>query len=153
MTGHILALFGLSLLLSNVSFAQVKITVPAQLYGPHEQIHAKVKNTGKSAVTLCVEFGQTSSKEDGVESTPSPFWVQRIDKGKWGTLMIGPDVGSTRGAVVLEAGEFKEFLLRLGDSGKMRLRLSYWKGSMPGLDCNAVPKGSQQVSSGVFTIK
>jgi hypothetical protein len=153
MTRLTLALLGLSLILPNAAIAQVRITVPAQQYKAHEEIHAKVKNTGKGAVTLCVEFGQTSSKGGEIESTPSPFWVQRNDKGKWGTLMIGPDVGSNRGAVVLEAGEFKEFPFRLSDSGKMRLRLSYWKGSMPDLDCHVVRKGSHPVRSGNFTIR
>src|ERR1700730_11282278 len=97
----------------------------------------KCKNVGKHSVTLCVEFGQTSSNADEIESTPSPFWVQRNNVGKWGTLIIGPDVGSSMAAVVLDAGESHEFPFRLIDAGIMRLRLNYRHGSMPDLDCHA----------------
>ena len=141
-----------SLIVATSASAQVKITFPAQQYKLHEQIRAKVENMGNSAVTFCVEFGQTSMKDGGVENTPSPFLVQRNDKGRWGTLMIGPDVGSARAAVVLEGGESKEFPFRLNDSGRMRLRLTYSHGSFPTLDCRAQPKGSKLLTSAVFTI-
>ena len=107
---------------------------------------------GNSAVTFCVEFGQTSMKDREIESTPSPFLVQRNDNGRWGALMIGPDVGSARAAVALEAGASKEFPFRLNDSGRMRLRLNYWRGSFPTLDCHAPPKGLKLLTSAVFTI-
>jgi hypothetical protein len=123
----ILVFLVLLLIQPTVAITQVKITVPAQRYKVQEKIPAKVENEGNGAVTFCVEAGQTSSKEGEIESTPSPFWVQRSSNGKWGTLMIGPDVGSLRAAVVLEAGESKEFPLRLNDSGRMRLRLNYWR--------------------------
>jgi hypothetical protein len=147
------AALGLSLILATAAIARVKITVPAQQYKMHDEIRAKVENPGNDAVTFCVEFGQTSMKRGDVESTPSPFWVQRNDSGKWGTLMLGPDVGSARAAVVLEAGESKEFAFRLNESGKMRLRFNYWRGSIPKLDCNAPPKGLRQATSAVFTIE
>ncbi|HXN21484.1 MAG TPA: hypothetical protein VOA41_01925 [Candidatus Dormibacteraeota bacterium] len=153
MTRLILATLGLSLILANAAIAQVKITVPSQQYKVYEEIHAKVENTGNQALTFCVEFGQTSTKGGEVERTPSPFWVQRNGNGKWGTLMIGPDVGSARAAVVLEAGESKEFPFCLNDSGRMRLRLNYWRGSIPKLDCHAPPKGVKLVTSAVFTIE
>jgi hypothetical protein len=148
----ILSILGISLILAAAPVAQVKITAPAQRYKIHEQIRAKVENTGNDAVTFCIEFGQTSMKGDEIESTPSPFWVQRRGNGKWGTLLIGPDVGSFRGAVVLEAGESKEFPFRLNDSGTMRLRLNYWRSSIPNLDCHTRPKGLKLVTSAVFTI-
>ena len=142
------------------AFDQVKITVPMHLpdnsgrilYFVHDEIHAKVENTGDTSVTFCVELGQTSVNGSDVESTPSPFWVQRSDKGKWGTLMIGPDVGSVRAAVVLEAGNSREFPLRLNDTGRMRFRLNYWRGSIPNLDCKAPPKGLKLATSAVLTV-
>jgi hypothetical protein len=67
--------------------------------------------------------------------------------------MIGPDVGSIRAAVVLEAGESREFPFRLIESGRMRLRLNYWRGSIPNLDCHAPPKGLKLLTSTVFTIE
>jgi hypothetical protein len=140
------------------TFAQVKVAIPPHLpdtfgrtfYFVHDEIHAKVENIGNSAVTFCVEFGQTSVNGSDVESTPSPFWVQRRDNGKWGTLMIGPDVGSAKAAVVLEAGKSREFPLRLNDTGRMRLRLNYWRGSIPNLDCHAPPKNLKLATSAVF---
>jgi hypothetical protein len=149
----ILSALGLSLILATGAIAQVKITVPVQRYKVHEEIHTKVENTGDKAVTFCVEFGQTSMRGSEIEGTPSPFWVQRNDNGKWGTLLIGPDVGSARAAAVLEARESKEFPFRLNDSGRMRLRLSYWRGSIPNLDCHAPPKGLKLATSIVFTIE
>ena len=152
MAPHILATLGISLILATAAIAQVKITVPAQQYKAHDEIHAKVESTGNNAVTICVEFGQTSMNGGNPESTPSPFWVQRNDNGKWGTLMVGPDAGSGRAPVVLEAAHSKEFAFRLNDSGKMRLRLSYRRGSIPELDCHA-PKGLKLASSPVFSVE
>ena len=151
-TRLILTALGLSLFLTTATNAQVRITIPPQRYTVHEEIHAKVENMGHNAVTFCVEFGQTSMKGDEVESTPSPFLVQRNDHGKWGTLMVGPDAGSGRAPVVLEAAHSKEFAFRLNDSGKMRLRLSYRRGSIPELDCHA-PKGLKLASSPVFSVE
>ena len=134
--------------------AQVKIHIPTQHQKKHETIHASVENTRSKAVTFCVEFGQTSPKGRGeIETTPSPFWVQKDGNGKWSTLIIGPDVGSIRGPEVLEPGNSLEFRFRLGDSGQMRLRLNYWDGSLPSLDCHAPPKGAKLVTSAVFTVE
>jgi hypothetical protein len=72
--------------------------------------------------------------------------------GEWGTLLIGPDVGSLRVAQVLEAEKSAEFPFRLHDHGKIRLRLNYWRGSIPNLNCNAPPKGKKLVTSAAFTI-
>ena len=148
----ILATLAFSLIVASSVVAQVKITIPAQRFKVQEQIRAKVENMGNSAVTFCVEFGQTSMKDGEVESTPSPFLVQHNENGRWGTLLIGPDVGSARAAVVLEAGESKEFPFRLNGSGRMRLRLNYWHGLFPTLDCHAPPKGLRVLTSAVFTI-
>ncbi len=141
------------LILTTAANAQVKITIPAQPYRVGEEIPAKVENTGRYEVTFCVEFGQTSMKEGEIESTPSPFWVQRNDDGKWSTLLIGPAVGSNRGPIVLQAGESMGFPFRLNDSGRMRLRLNYWHGSFPDLDCHAKPKGIKLLTSAVFAIE
>jgi hypothetical protein len=153
MTRVILATLALSAILPSTAIAQVKIIVLAQQYNVQEKIHAKIENRGNAAVTFCVEAGQTSSTEGEIESTTSPFWVQRSSNGKWGTLMIGPDVGSFRSAVVLGAHESKEFIFLLSDSGSLRLRLNYWRGSISDLDCHAPPKGVNLVTSRVFTTK
>lgn len=99
--------------LATPTIAKVKVTLSAQHYKAGEEIHAKIENTGSSGVTFCVEFGQTSMNEGEVESTPSPFWVQRNNDGRWSTLIIGPDVGSLRGSIVLQEGESQDFHFRL----------------------------------------
>ena len=143
----------LSLVLGPAAVAQVKIIVPEHHYKVHEKIPAKVENIERHPVTLCVEFGQTSSNAGETENTPSPFWVQRNIHGKWGTLIIGPDIGSLKEAVVLTAGESREFPFRLIDSGTMRLRLNYWRGSLPNLDCHVPPKGRELQTSAEFTVE
>jgi hypothetical protein len=146
------AALGLFLILPIVTRAQVKVTVPARQYKVQEKIYAKIENADKDAVTLCLEAGQTSPLDDGVEATPTPFSVQVNSSGKWGTLVIGPDVGSFRTPLVLEAGKAQEFPFRLNDYGEMRLRLNYWRGAIPNLDCKARPKRPKLVTSNVFTI-
>lgn len=146
-----------SLLLALFSLAatgQVTIHVSPQHQKKYETIHARVANTGSRPVTFCIEVGQTSPKGGGeIETTPTPFWVQRNNDGRWSTLMNGPDVGSFRNPEVLDPGKSLEFPLRLGDSGQMRLRLNYWNGSLPSLDCHAPPKGAKLVTSAVFAIE
>jgi len=133
--------------------AQVKITLPKQQYKVEEQIRAKVENAGRQPATICVEFGQWSPKRGSIESTPSPFWVERNGDAKWHTLFSGPDVGSRRHAVELGAGKSLEFPLRLNDTGKMRLQLKYWLGSASEFDCTAPPKDMKQVRSTTFTVQ
>jgi hypothetical protein len=141
---------GLSLFLPGVAVAQVRIAASAKPYGLQQEIHARVKNVGKRAVTFCVEFGQTSLRGDEIESTPSPFWIQSKQNDKWSTLTTGPDVGSKRTAVVLEAGESRDFPFRINDGGMLRLRLNYWHGSIPNMDCHAPPKEAKLATSEIF---
>jgi hypothetical protein len=151
-----LVLGALSLLLATNTavMAQVKISISPEHYKKYGEIHANVENSGNGPITLCVEVGQTSpTVEGGIESTPSPFWVQQNTDGEWNTLMIGPDVGSHKAAAVLEPSKSMKFPFRLNASGRMRLRLNYWRGSMPNLDCHAPPKGSKLVTSIVFTVE
>jgi hypothetical protein len=148
----IVASLGLSLILPGVAVAQVRIAASAQHYGLQEEIHARVENIGNRAVTFCVEFGQTSPRGDEIESTPSPFWIQRKRNDKWSTLTTGPDVGSKRAAVVLKVGESKDFPFRTNDSGIMRLRLYYWYGSIPNMNCDTRRKGVKLAASKIFTI-
>ena len=81
-----------SLALSSLTaMGQVKIRVSPPHPKKYETVHASVENTGSNPITFCIEVGQTSPKEGGeTESTPWPFWVQRNNNGKWGTLMIAP---------------------------------------------------------------
>jgi hypothetical protein len=148
MTRLIFASLGLSLILATTGLGQVKISVPGQHHSRKEEIHAKVENTGRQPITLCIGFAGVSG------STPSPFWAQRSNSGKWSTLLLGSDLGPASGsAVVLEAGQSEEFLLRLNDSGNIRLRLDYWLGAIANLPCASLPKGYKVATSAVFTIE
>ena len=142
---------GLSLFLPGIAVAQVRITASAQHYGLQEEIHASVENIGNRAVTFCVEFAQTSPRGDQIENTPSPFWIQRKQNDKWSTLITGPDVGSRRAAMILEVGESKDFPFRINDGGMLRLRLNYWYGSIPNMDCDAPLKDAKLATSKSFS--
>jgi hypothetical protein len=131
----------------------VKITLPAAQYKVQERINANVENIGTIPVTFCVEYGQWSSNNGEIESTPSPFIVQAKARNKWSTLLIGPDVGSIRAPVVLKAGEAHEFPLRLNDVGTMRVLLYYWRGSKPELHCSEGLGGAKRVASPEFSVR
>ena len=71
--------------------AQVKIHVSPSHHKTFETIHASVENAGSKPITFCIQVGQTSPKGGGeIEATPSPFWVQKNNDGRWSTLLIGP---------------------------------------------------------------
>ena len=136
-----------------LALAQVRITLPARSFGVEDQIHAKIINDGTHAITICVEFGQTSPNNRGSESTPSPFVVQRHSGDRWSTLLIGPDVGSVRRSLEIDAGKSQEFVFRLNDVGKIRLLLYYWRDSRQGSSCTAVEKGAKAVHSEDFVVQ
>ena len=109
-----------------------------ELNGPTE-LEEIVRETGGVAV---------------VAPPPSPFFSREISLlDKSGILIMGPDVGNFRTALVLETGKSEEFLVRLSDSGKMRLRFNYWRGSDPNFDCNKPRKDLRLATSTVFTIE
>jgi hypothetical protein len=142
----LLVLLGLLLIPTGAGIAQVKVDVPGQSFRRQEEIRTKVTNIGKQPITLCLGF-------KSMDRIPLPFAAQRNNSGKWGTLLLGSDLGPNGSALVLEAGESQEFPFHLSDSGKMRLMLEYWQGAKPNLSCNALPKGSKVVKSAVFTIE
>jgi len=153
MTRLILAPF-LVLLCSWPAAAKVKIHLPAQRYKRYDKIHASVENAQNRPITFCIDVAQSSAKGGGeIEVTPSPFLVQQRSGGTWATLLIGADVGGGAASTVLDPGNSVEFIFRLGSSGQTRLRLKYWNGSSPDLDCSHPPKGRRFATSAVFTIE
>jgi hypothetical protein len=78
--------------------------------------------------------------------------VERIYNGKWGVLLIGPDVGSMLAPVEVEAGKSLEFPFRLNGAGTMRLRLDYWIGSRPDVKCYGRAKGTKHLRSAIFVL-
>jgi len=138
---------------STVAVAQVQVVLSAQHFGVEEQIHATIVNEGTRPITFCVEFGQWSPKNGGLESAPSPFVVQRYLGGKWSTVLSGPDVGSSRHTVELAAGKSMEFPFRLSSVGKIQILLHYWRGSKLEVSCTASEKGAKTVASETFTVQ
>ena len=141
-------------LLPLTAAAQVRIHLPSQHQEKYKKIIASVENSGNTPVTFCVEYGQWSPRGDGdVEASPYPFWVQQKYNGKWNTLINGPDVGSMRAPVVLDPRKSMDFPFRLAGSGKMGLRLNYWSGGLPSMDCHARPKHTKLITSPIFTVE
>lgn len=141
------------LLLATSLSAQVRVIVPKRHYQPQEQIPAKLENQTSRPITVCVQFGQWSPKGDTIGSTPSPFFVERNDNGKWSVLLNGPDVGSNSQPVLVDSGKSMEFHFRLNGEGTMRLRLDYWIGSRPDLKCNGPAKDTKHLRSATFTLR
>jgi hypothetical protein len=147
--------FVMVFLLSPIALSQVRVSTPGTDFKSHEQIDVKITNAEKSAVSYCVEFGQISfkagtGKVEDMEHTPTPFYVQEQNGGRWGTLLIGPDIGSSRHAVVLKAGESQQYPFRLSDRGRMRLVLDYWRGENDRV-CEH-PKGKNTTRSNTFVV-
>lgn len=140
------------LLLTTSVFAQVRILVPKQHYQQQERISAKLENQTSQPITVCVQLGQWSPKGDTIESTPSPFFVERNNNGNWGVLLNGPDVGSNSQPVEVDSGKSMEFPFRLNGEGTMRLRLDYWIGSRPDVKCNGSSKETKHLRSSTFTL-
>jgi hypothetical protein len=118
--------------------SQVRVSTNGSNFKANERIDVQVTNAGKDAVSYCIEAGQASSKAGtgagaDVESTPIPFYVQRHNTDKWGTLMIGPDIGSSRQPIVLKPGESQHYPFRLNNRGEMRIVLGYWRGENEGI--------------------
>ena len=91
-------------------------------------------------------------QRETIESTPSPFFVERNDNGKWGVLLNGPDVGSNSKPVEVDSGKSMEFPFRLNGAGTMRLRLDYWSGSRPDMKCNGSSKDTKHSRSATFIL-
>ena len=143
------------LALTPIALPQVRMSMSRTDFNSHDRIAVQITNTGKSAASYCVEFGQFSFKAgtgtaQDMESTPIPFFVQTDNAGKWGTLLNGPDIGSSRHAVVLKAGESQQYPFRLSDRGRMRLVLDYWRGDND-IVCE-FPKGKKTTRSKVFVV-
>ena len=140
------------LLLATSLTAQVRVVIPKRHYQPQDQIRAKLENQTSQPITVCVQVGQWSPKGDTIESTPSPFFVERNDNGKWSVSLNGPDVGSNSQPVEVTSGKSMEFPFTLNGEGTMRLRLDYWIGSRPDLKCNGPAKDTKHLRSATFTL-
>jgi len=138
-------------LLSGAAAAQVEVSLPTDSFKSEDKIDTRIINKGQVSVSYCVEIGQWSPHAGTTESTPIPFHVERKNNDKWGVLLIGPDIGSSRHAVELEPGSSQDFPFRLLDKGDMRLVLHYWVGKRDDV-CSETAKGRKTAKSKVFSI-
>lgn len=84
-------------------FGPLEIRIPHERYKQHDNINVVIANTSTKDAYFCVEDGHWSFRDtDHLETTPTPVYLQRKNKRGWGTLLIGPDVGSMRHSVSLE---------------------------------------------------
>ncbi len=134
-----------------IAVAQVEVSVPASVFKQEGSIEARVTNKSSLPVSYCVEFGQWSPHNGTIDSTPTPFHVESKIGDRWSTLMNGPDVGSSRRPIALDAGASNEFPFRLNDTGQMRLVLYYWIGERNNV-CNDSTKERKTARSKVFSI-
>lgn len=146
-----LILAGIGLLSTCKAIAQVEIDVPASLLSSEDVIHVKVTNKGRLPMSYCVEFGQRSPHAGTIETTPIPFYVEKLNGEKWSVLMIGPDTGNSRHGVGLEPGSSQDFPFRLRDQGTMRLVLHYWMGNREDV-CSETVKRWKTLKSRPFSI-
>ncbi len=110
--------------------AQVRVSIPDVAYKAHDRIDVLIVNDGASEVTFCVEYGYSSSVDaEHAEATPTPVYVEQKNSRGWGTLLTGPDIGSSRHPVTLGAGESQHFPFRVNAHGTVRIVLDYRFGS------------------------
>jgi len=134
------------------AIGQVQVNIPQPRYKQHDSIDVSVTNTSKKAVSFCVEFGHWSFPDvDHLEATPTPVYVQRNNRGRWSTLLIGPDIGSIRHSVTVGPGESQHYPFRLSDQGQMRVIIDYWIGESDHTCEN--PKGRRTAKSRVFVVE
>jgi len=143
------------LLLSQIVQSQVRVSTLGAEFKSHDQINAQITNAAKGTVSYCVEFGQHSFKAasgtvEDMETTPIPFYVQRQNGRKWATLLIGPDIGSSKHVVVLKPGQSQRYPFRLSDRGRMRLVLDYLDGENE--KACEYPKGKKTTRSNAFVM-
>jgi hypothetical protein len=110
--------------------AQVKIMVPERQYKSRDKINVAIINTGTSEITYCLEAGYISYIDpDHSEPSPTPVYVQQKTSRGWGTLMSGPDIGSSVHPEILGPGETQHFPFRVNAHGTVRVVLVYKLGS------------------------
>jgi hypothetical protein len=125
----------LGLLFATSISAQVRVTVPGKKYAKDAKITATVSNESSQPITVCVASGQISTTKEVVVSTPVPFEIEGKVRERWKALMASPEGGGDHQAVVLESKKSLEFPFWPPDKGELRLRMKYWEGARPNMDC------------------
>ena len=132
--------------------AQVQIVIPPMAYKSQDRIDVGIMNRSSGEVSYCVQIGFVSYADaDHPEATPTPVYVQQRTERGWGTLMIGPDIGSTLNVETLQPEESRTYPFRLNVHGTVRVLLRYWTGT-DHWSCNET-KGMKTARSREFAIK
>jgi hypothetical protein len=138
--------------ISSASWAQVRVKIPPQELKPRGLILATIQNDSSEPITVCMQVGQIAPAGTFAVGRPIPFVVQKTVKDTWQTLLIAPDVGSARVAVVLDSRKSYDFPFWFSGAGTLRVVLHYWRGSQPNLDCATNPHGKKTAKSRPFLI-
>jgi hypothetical protein len=133
--------------------------VTIQISGPvsaERPFAVRVVNQRSTLISFCVACAGTTVPSPGA-SVPA-FDVQRPGPKKWGSLLWSSDTGSCRAPTELGPREGQEFLVKLSEPGRYRVRLSYVPRSLPALPgvdvcakLNGV-KGAKLVTSTEFEV-
>jgi len=132
--------------------AQVRVTVPAKKFPRNQKIAAKVSDETGQPITVCVASGQISTTKQVVVSTPIPFEIEEKIRERWKAAMVSPESGGERHAVILDSNKSLEFPFWPPSAGNFRLRMKYWEGAHPDLNCEHPPSGARETKAAVFEV-
>ncbi|HUJ29892.1 MAG TPA: hypothetical protein VLY23_01330 [Candidatus Acidoferrum sp.] len=133
--------------------------VAIQISGPvtaERPFALRVINRRSTLISFCVTCAGTIVPSPG--ATVPAVDVQRPGPKKWGSLLWGLDMGSCYAPTQLGSREGQEFLMKLSEPGRYRLRLSYVPRSLsasPGVGiCAKLDelKGAKLVTSEEFEV-
>ena len=130
--------------------AQVRVSVPRGNHHIEEKVTATVMNGSRGPITICVESGQISTTKDPQVSTQVPFTIESQSPQGWKVLMVR--ASGSRSAVVLESKKSLEYPFWPPSHGELRLRMRYWEGARPDMDCARPPKDSRKAKPAVFEV-
>lgn len=106
--------------------------VTIQISGPvtaERPFAVRVINQRSTLISFCVACAGTIVPSPG--ATVPAFDVQRPGPKKWGSLLRGSDIGSCHASTELGSRAGQEFLMKLSEPGRYRLRLNYVPKSLP----------------------
>jgi len=154
---HSLLLAGLSLVLSLLTLplrAQVQIEISARQFKANEKVTAKVVNTTHRTIAYCVGRGPWAGPNGRILWISSPFGIlQKGERGKWGILLTGIDVGTSSHLQELYPGKSEEYWFQLVQTGERRLLLEYTFDSGGSVDCSDPHRKWKKVRSQTFIVR
>jgi hypothetical protein len=107
-------------------------SVTIQISGPvtaERPFALRIINQRSTLISFCVACAGTIVPSPG--ATVPAFDVQRPGPKKWGSLLWASDMGSCYAPTELGPRKSQEFLMKLSEPGRYRLRLNYVPRSVP----------------------